>query len=221
MTSYLSRGARYYGAMTLPLYDMAVLRVVVPLAWGCPLSEERALYERCVGARHLDIGVASGYFLDKAAWPVPQPQIALMDLNPKSVRYAAHRLRRFDPEQAIGDARQPFPFGEPFDSIGLFHLIHCIPGGMAEKAAVFDHAARALAPGGVVFGASVTPADRPRNLFARGVLTFSNRLGALNNRDDSHAALKAALEARFADTRVWARGAMTLWEARSPRTASA
>ena len=216
MSESLTYGARYYGALTLPLYDLAVLRTVVPFAWRCPLAVERALYDRCVGARHLDIGVASGYFLDKARWPVERPEITLMDLNPNSARYAAHRLRRHDVRQAVGDARAPFPVDGPFDSVGLFHLIHCIPGTVAKKAQVFDHAADVLAPGGVVFGASVTPVDRPTSLFAKTVLGFSHRLGALNNAGDSHAALKSALEARFRETRVWAEGCMTLWEARSP-----
>lgn len=211
----MKAGARYYTALTLPLYDLAVLRTVVPFAWGCPLSEERALYDRCVGARHLDIGVASGYFLDHAAWP-EAPDITLMDLNPNSTRYAAYRLRRFKVTEVAGDALMPFPVAGEFESIGLFHLIHCIPGSIPGKAGVFDHAARVLAPGGVVFGASVTPTDRPKNLFAKAVLGFSQRVGALNNASDSHADLKEVLNTRFAETRIWARGCMTLWEARSP-----
>lgn len=217
MTQPISAGARYYGALTLPLYDLAVLKTVVQYAWCCPLQVERALYDRCVGARHLDVGVASGYFLDKATWPVERPEITLMDLNPNSTRYAAHRLRRFDVSEVVGDALEPFPVEGRFDSIGLFHLLHCIPGSLSEKSKVLHNSAAVLKPGGVVFGANVTPVDCRPNLFAKAVLGFSHRLGALNNQKDSHADMEAVLHAAFDDVRVERVGCMSLWEARSPR----
>lgn len=217
MTKSIDSGARYYGALTLPLYDLAVLRTVVPFAWRCALSKERALYDACVGTRHLDVGVASGYFLDHANWPVDVPHVTLMDLNPKSTQYAAHRLRRFEITEVVGDALQSFPVSGPFDSIGLFHLLHCIPGSIAEKAQVLDNAASVLAPGGVVFGANVTPVDGPKNLFAQAVLSFSHRLGALNNSRDSHADMVDALTQRFDDVQTERVGCMTLWQARTPK----
>ena len=210
-------GARYYGALTLPLYDAAVLRIAVPFGWGISLGEELAMYDRCAGQRHLDVGVASGYFLDRTIWPVDRPQITLMDLNPNATSYAARRLRRYDVREVVGDALEPFPVDGRFDSIGLFHLLHCMPGEIADKEQVFDHAIDRLAPGGVVFGASVTPLGLNPNPLARLILWGSNRKGALNNLRDSHEALKSALERRFRDARVKLTGLMTTWEARDPR----
>lgn len=217
MTTQISSGARYYGAVTLPLYDLAVLRTVVQYAWRCPLAVEQALYDRCVGARHLDVGVASGYFLDRAVWPVAVPEITLMDLNPNSTRYAAHRLRRYDVSEVVGDALDPFPVDGPFNSVGLFHLLHCIPGSLEEKATVLRNAARVLRPDGVVFGANVTPVDCQPNLFAKAVLGFSHRLGALNNQRDSHADMEKVLGDVFTDIRIERVGCMSLWEARGPK----
>ncbi len=210
-------GARYYGALTLPLYDAAVLNVAVPHAWGVPLSVERGMYDRLVGARHLDIGVATGYFLRKALEDRDEAEITLMDLNENATRYAAEKLQRFDVTEVVGDALEPFPVSGWFDSIAMFHLLHCMPGTVAEKAVAFDHAIAVLAEGGVCFGASVTPAGRTLNLFGRAVLAASNRTGALNNADDDHDALRAEIESRFRDTRIELRGVMTLWEARDPR----
>lgn len=220
MTETISAGARYYGAVTLPLYDFAVLRAVVQYAWRCPLAVEQALYDRCVGARHLDVGVASGYFLDRASWPVPDPDITLMDLNPNSTRYAAHRLRRYSVEEVVGDALEPFPVTGHFDSVGLFHLLHCIPGSLRDKAQVLSNAAQVLAPGGVVFGANVTPVDCRPNLFAKGVLGCSHALGALNNQQDSHEDMQAILRQTFDD--VWTEriGCMSLWTACTPKVSS-
>ena len=213
----MNAGARYYGAITLPLYDLAVLGVAVPLCWGCPVGEVQALYDRNLGAAHLDVGVATGRFLHRAAWAAPDKSLTLMDLNPRAARYAAHRLRRYAPEILTGDARAPFPTQRRFNSIGLTHLLHCIPGDISAKASVFDHAAARLAPGGVVFGASVTPKGARKSPQAALLLAAMNRIGALNNALDSHDALRAALEARFATVRIWRRGLSSLFEARGPR----
>ena len=219
MDRSISAGARYYGALTLPLYDLAVLRTVVQYAWKCPLSTEQALYDRCIGARHLDVGVASGYFLDRAKWPVERPELVLMDLNPNSTRYAAHRLRRYSVSEVVGDALEPFPVEGGFDSVGLFHLLHCIPGNFEEKALIFQHSAAVLNPGGVVFGANVTPVDCAPNMFAKAVLGLSQFFGALNNQRDSHADLKIQLDRYFEDVRIERVGCMSLWAARQPKAA--
>jgi len=172
MSEPIHAGARYYGALTLPLYDAAVLNIAVPYAWGVPLSMGRGMYDRLVGARHLDIGVATGYFLRKALAGRDAAEITLMDLNENATTYAAGKLKRFDVTEVVGDARAPFPVEGQFDSVGMFHLLHCMPGTVAEKAAAFDHAIAVLADGGVCFGASVTPAGRKLNPFGRAVLLF-------------------------------------------------
>ena len=213
----MDAGARYYGALTLPLYDAAVLNLAVPYAWGVPLSVGREMYRRLVGARHLDIGVATGYFLRKALAGRDTAQITLMDLNENATRYAARKLSRFDVTEAVGDALEPFPVTGPFDSIAMFHLLHCMPGTVAEKAVALDHAIAVLAPGGVCFGASVTPAGHSLNPFGRLVLNASNRTGALNNANDDHDALRAEIDSRFRDVKIELHGVMTLWEARGPR----
>lgn len=223
----MSAGARYYGALTLPLYDMAVLQTVVPYAWKCPLETEQKLYNDCVASsrNHLDVGVASGYFLQHAAWnSVDKPALTLMDLNPKATKYAAHRLEKTGQFASIrettGDALEPFPTPEKYDSIGLFHLLHCIPGDLLSKSAVLKHAGNALSQDGVVFGANVTPVDCEPNLFARGVLAFSHSLGALNNQLDSHADMEKVLDTLFDDYRIDRIGCMSLWQARGPKSDS-
>lgn len=218
MAATISAGARYYGAITLPLYDWAVLKTVVQYAWCCPLSLEQDLYNRSVGAKHLDVGVASGYFMHHAKWPVEKPEITLMDLNPNSTKYAANRLGRYTVSEVVGDALQPFPTKDKFDSVGMFHLLHCIPGDLKEKSAVLKNAGQVLAPDGVVFGANVTPVDCQPNLFAKSVLMFSHSLGALNNQRDSHADMEAVLDENFEDYNLQRVGCMSLWEARKPRS---
>jgi hypothetical protein len=186
------------------------------------------MYNQFSGARHLDVGVASGYFLDHTKWPVAKPKITLMDLNPKATRYAADRLRRrrYDISEVVGNALEPFPVveseKEKFDSIGLFHLLHCIPGSLLEKKDVLRHAGNVLEPeNGVVFGANVTPVDVPKtsqNFFATSVLRFSHSMGALNNQQDSHADMEAILDEMFEEYELRRVGYMSLWHARKPKS---
>src|SRR5262245_53778238 len=56
------------------------------------------LRNRPITADHLDVGVRTGYCLDRCRFPDPRPRLALLDLNPNSLRVAAHRLARFQPE---------------------------------------------------------------------------------------------------------------------------
>ena len=225
----LHAGARYYGALTLPLYDWAVLHTVVPHAWNCPLQVEQGLYDNSIRGRkkHLDVGVASGYFLQHAKWPNHQSvELTLMDLNPNSSQYAANRLQKTGHfstiHQIVGDAREPFPIKNTnFDSIGMFHLLHCIPGNLKQKRIVLENAARVLEPDdGVVFGANVTPADCPNddlNTLAKLVLAFSHATGALNNQLDSHADMEEILDETFEEYELQRVGCMSLWKGSKPK----
>jgi hypothetical protein len=81
--------------------------------WRCPTAELRRLHKRNVSARHLDVGVGTGYFLDKARWDVAEPEITLLDLNPNCANFAlpTHRLGRPRPHCS---AREPLPVASSF-----------------------------------------------------------------------------------------------------------
>jgi SAM-dependent methyltransferase len=149
-------GQARYTAGFLRVYDTVVLRVNGRLAWRCPPRRLVRLYDEHVSARHLDIGVGTGYLLDKCRYPTQSPDITLMDLNPAPLQVAAKRLHRYRPKTHQANALEPF--GLPpatFESVGLNWLLHCLPGNIAAKSVVFDHAITVLAPGGVVFGSTV------------------------------------------------------------------
>ena len=78
------------------------------------------LYDEHVSARHLDIGVGTGYLLDKCNYPTQSPEITLMDLNPAPLQVAAKRLHRYRPKTHQANALEPFglPAGT-FESVGL------------------------------------------------------------------------------------------------------
>ena len=94
-------GQAVYTPRTLAAYDAFVLGFSNRVLWRCPTARLEALYARNVSARHIDIGVGTGYFLDKAAWPVPRPQITLVDLNRHSLEVAGQRIRRYAPRSIV------------------------------------------------------------------------------------------------------------------------
>ncbi|MEU5030531.1 class I SAM-dependent methyltransferase [Streptomyces milbemycinicus] len=91
-----------------------------------------------LGARHLEIGAGTGYFPDKARFPVARPEITLLDLNPKTLEYADRRLARLHPRTIQANALDQLSSwrwvaADSFDSVALNLLLHCIPGSIAER----------------------------------------------------------------------------------------
>jgi SAM-dependent methyltransferase len=212
-----------YSPLVLRMYDWFVLGFSNRLIWRCPSSELRRLYDRNVSSRHLDIGVGTGYFLDKAAWPVAKPAITLVDLNANSLAFAADRIKRYAPRIVRANALEPLPrdaiaiggvesFGG-FASCGLCYLLHCLPGTIPEKAVVFDHIRPLLAPGARVFGATILQGSAPRSRAAQAVMNTYNKKGIFSNAADRLEDLHAALAARFARVNVTMKGAVALFEA--------
>jgi hypothetical protein len=211
----IEAGQAVYSPLVLKVYDWFVLGFSNRLLWRCPSAHLRALYDRNVSARHIDIGVGTGYFLDKAKWPVPDPAITLVDLNPNSLAAAAKRIARHAPRTVAANALAPLPPLGPFESAGLCYLLHCLPGAIEEKAVVFDRLRPALAPGARVFGATILQGDAPRSWAARRLINLYNKKGIFSNARDTRQALDAALKQRFTDVRIEMHGAVALFEARA------
>ena len=206
-------GQAVYTPLTLRLYDLIVLGLSNRLLWRCPTAELRRLYDRNVSDAHLDVGVGTGYFLDKAAWPVAAPAVTLVDLNPNSLSAASRRIARYDPRCVAADILEPLPTIGRFGSVGLCYLLHCLPGQMADKAAVFDHVLPLLSPGARVFGATIVQGDTRRSRAAQALMNAYNKRGIFSNAGDTARDLTAVLEARFSPVAVWTIGTVALFEA--------
>ena len=205
-------GQAVYSPFVLTLYDLGVLGLSCRWLWRCPASTLLAHYQQHISDNHLDVGVGSGYFLDKARFPSPSPRVALMDLNPNSLDYCAQRISRYQPETLQRNVLEPIDYqGGKFDSLGMNLLLHCLPGTMVEKARAFDHLLPLLTPGARVFGATILQGDVPRNVAARGLMKVYNRKGIFSNQNDSLASLKQALESRLDQVEVQVEGCMALF----------
>lgn len=214
-------GQAVYSRWTLRLYDFYVLGLSCRLAWRCPASALLAHYEEHVSAHHLDVGVGSGYFLDRCRFPVPRPDVMLLDLNEASLAFAARRIARHAPRACRADVLEPLPLMERFDSIGLGFLLHCLPGDMTYKARALAHLAAVLSPEGVLFGSTILAADVRHNRLGATLVDIYNRKGIFSNRGDSAAGLGAALDASFAEVSMTVQGAVALFSARRPRASGA
>jgi SAM-dependent methyltransferase len=187
----------------LAWYDWLVLGVSNRFIWRCPTPRLLELYDAHVTANHLEIGVGTGYFLDRCRFPSPPRRLVLADLNEHCLALTRQRVARYAPETLQHDVFAPLPDGVGrFDSIGLNYVLHCLPGDLAAKAVVFDHLHAALNPGGVLFGSTLL-AEGVRNSFAaRRLMAFYNRKAIFSNLRDRLSDLEPALAARFADVQI-------------------
>ena len=210
----LTPGAAPYTPRVLKLYDALVLGLSNRFIWKCPTPAILELYQRHVSARHMDVGVGTGYFLDRCTFPSPEPRIALVDLSPDSLEYTARRIARYQPTTHRLNVLEPFQVeGGPFESVSLTYLLHCLPGDLASKSVFFDHLRPNLAPGAVVFGATILGAGVPHNFAARAVMRGYNKQGIFGNTHDTLDALRAALEKRFSRHTIEIRGVVALFTA--------
>jgi hypothetical protein len=211
-------GQAIYAPGTLALYDLVVLRLSNPLIWRCPTRRILSLYDQNATDSHLDVGVGTGWYLDRCRFPVPQPRIGLLDLNPDSLAAASHRIARYRPQTFRADVLEPVSLPvTPFRSISLTYLLHCLPGDMARKAAVFDHLAPLLWSGGVMFGATLLSEGVERSGPAKALMRVYNRKGIFSNEADSLGGLRRILERRFRQVELDVVGCAALFVARDLR----
>jgi SAM-dependent methyltransferase len=208
-------GQAVYTPRTLDLYDLVVLGLSNALIWKCPTRRLLDLYDRHIASNHLDVGVGTGWFLDRCRFPQHKPQITLLDLNPTCLARASARIRRYSPRAVQANVLEPFDLDTgPFGSIGLNYLLHCLPGDLAKKAVVLDHLKPFLAPGGVVFGSTLLSEGVKRSWAAQALMRFYNSKGIFSNERDGVEPLRRELSARFEDVRIEVVGCAALFAAR-------
>ncbi|MCE7002315.1 class I SAM-dependent methyltransferase [Kibdelosporangium philippinense] len=213
MTETLRGDADMYTRPVLAIYDPIALGMVCPIAWKCSRGTMLKFYQSNIGARHLDIGPGTGYFLDKVTYPVTHPKIVIADLNETVLDTVAKRIARFRPESLVRDALQPLELGNrSFTTAALLNVIHCLPGTMEQKAAVFDHVLPYVEPGGRIFGSTVLGKGVKRSKFGEWLFTSYNKAGSFRNTEDSMDLLEAELAKRFDSYRTHTVGSMGFFE---------
>lgn len=216
-------GAGVYSPFILSIYDLLVGWFENNFVWRCPSDEILAFYNRHISGNHLEVGVGTGYFLDKCRFPVASPHIALLDLNPNSLRFTARRIRRYGPATYLANVLEPIPHSLPlFDTIGMNFLLHCLPGTLATKGnLVFKHLKPFLKPDGVLFGSTILGQGVEFGLLGKFFMKVYNSYlipGArvLYNLDDRLEDLESALAEHFGQHAVYKRGTVAFFTASHP-----
>jgi len=208
----VTAGYAVYTRVTLPLYDLWVHGLSNPWVWKCPTSELLAMYDRHLSSNHLDVGVGTGFFLDRTTLPKEQSRLALMDANPRCLARAGRRLVRYRPELIRHNVLQPIAWdGPPFDSIAVNYLLHCLPGPMPRKCKALDHLLPLLRPGGVLFGATILGCGAACGPVARHLMKLYQRRGIFGNGADDAASLDESLHGRLTAVDLVVRGCVAMF----------
>jgi SAM-dependent methyltransferase len=212
----VAAGQAVYTKTVLRAYDFFVLGLSNRLLWKCPTPRLLAHYNRHVTGNHLDVGVGTGYFLDRCRFPSPAPRLALVDLNANSLEYASRRLARYRPRAYLRNVFEPLGLDAPrFDSVALNYLLHCVPGPIRAKAVIFDRLRPLMNPGAVLFGATLLPDGVPLGPLGRRLMALYNAKGIFSNRADTVDGLERALGRRFSDVSIHLVGCAALFSARA------
>jgi ubiquinone/menaquinone biosynthesis C-methylase UbiE len=214
--SAAAAGAAIYNQPVLSVYDLYVLMFSNTFVWKCPSRLILDFYNENISGKHLDVGVGTGYFLDKCTFPIPDPVIVLSDLNLNSLRTTSKRLQRYNPTTHIANVLEPLHM-EPagFDSIAINYLLHCLPGNLLDKGIVF----RNLKPllnhrGGVIFGTTILGKGVPQNYLAKTLMRIYNSKRIFGNLDDQIIDLDNVLQENFRDYTLRVTGCVAFFAGR-------
>jgi SAM-dependent methyltransferase len=213
------RGQSDYSRALLRLYDPLVLGPIARYVWRFPTEEHVRLYRQHTRPNHLDVGPGTGYFLEHAGLP-DGSKVTVLDPNANVLRHVTSRLRDLDVTAVQADVLKPLPMPGPFDSAALSLVLHCLPGPMERKAVAIANVARVMAPGGVLFGATVLGRSGRHTRLGRAFLWAFNKRGAFGNLDDTEAGLREILERSFRQVKVDTVAGTAIFVASDPKSAS-
>ena len=203
-----------YTPFMLSFYDRLVHGLSNRFAWRCPTERIIRLYRDNLSSRHLEAGVGTGFFIDRAN-PAGFEELTLLDINRHCLARSAQRLARYHPLLCETNLLAPIASElEPADSIGLTYVLHCLPGSVAEKLKAIDHLQPVMSKGTVLFGATILGRGIEPNAVARSLLRLYNAKGVFNNLDDDLPALTDGLKARFGNVEIETIGCVALFRAR-------
>jgi SAM-dependent methyltransferase len=185
------------------------------LIWRCPSARVLELYRKHLSGNHLEVGVGTGYFLDRSDFPTGRPRVALLDLNANCLDRTARRIARYAPEVYQANVLAPITIeARRFDSVCLNYVLHCLPGALPGKGIVFEHLKAMLNPGGVLFGSTVLRRGVHGNVPADMFMQFLNARRLFCNEHDELDGLVHTLEQHLTDVRIEVVGCVALFSGR-------
>ena len=214
-------GVRIYSPVLLSVYDFLIMKVLTPYVWRCPARHYTDLYRDLMSRNHADIGVGTGYCLDRCGYEPGEVRIGLFDLQKNCLAYTARRIARFEPETYQCDALRPIrSAADRFDSIALGGILHCIPGDLADKGVVFDSIQPLMHARTKVFGYTILNQGIAKTLLSRATYFILQKLKVINGLNDSASQLTRELKKRFRNFDVRVIGCVAIFTAHSPLQAA-
>ncbi|TQN64781.1 Methyltransferase ctvB [Colletotrichum shisoi] len=222
-------GAVYSPSFLTLFYDKYVLGFNMKYIWKCSTNDVLLpFFAENFSRNHLDCGVATGWF-PAAALARPfradsKQRLTLLDLTANPLRAAKARVlavaTNTDVRCVEADVTEPPPkqlLGERFDSISMFNLFHCMPGGRAKLRALGMYK-ELLSDDGVLSGCTVLGPNDSTGWLTRLQLRWYNKWwGIFHNWDDEKDHVKDALDHEFEEVETWVIGQLMLFRARKPR----
>lgn len=209
------KGAQIYTPLSLKIYDWWVLNISNTYAWQCrtrPILLDH--FQKFMGENHMDIGVGTGFYLAHVS---KKPHnVTLLDLNPNSLKSASERIApQYTVRSIQHDVFIPLPadLNNSFNSVSMFYLLHCLPGGMNSKESVISNAASALKANGTLYGATILGSGVTHNKFGSKLMSIYNKKGIFNNWQDSADGLLAILDDHFREVDVKICGTVAIFSA--------
>lgn len=209
-------GAAVYNSRSLLIYDFFILGFSNTFVWQCPTNKILKFYNQHITNSHLDIGVGTGYFLDKCTFPSGEPgMIALLDIKSDCLAFTSKRIQRYQPKTYIGNVLESLKLDSlKFQSVALNYLFHCLPGSMTMKGIVFQHLKPYLHDDAVVFGTTILGQGVPHNLLGRALMNYYNTTGIFSNHEDNIETLESILKEHFKEVSVNIIGCVAFFEGR-------
>ena len=210
----VAAGQAVYSKRVLSIYDFWVLGFSNAFLWRCPTKLLRAEFKEHVSSNHLDVGVATGYYLDKCLSDT-NLRLALLDLNLNCLQATVARISRFRPEVYQANILEPLCLRcDKFDSVSMNYLLHCLPGSIEEKSLIFKHLIPHLNDNSTVFGSTILGDGVMLGSLARKLMTVYNKKGIFDNRKDSLSELSSSLHRHFDEVEVNVVGCVAVFKAK-------
>lgn len=213
VTKEAAAGAAIYSKFLLALYDIEVLMFEMPVIFKCPLRKVMSLYNENISHSHLDVGVGTGYFLDKCKISAENPNIHLMDLNLNSLEKTSERIKRYNPVAHQWNVLEPVTIDlSGFNSISASNFLHCLPGTMLDKEIVFKNLVPYLHDGGVFFGSTVLGKGIDAGLLYKKMNSIYNKSAIFCNLNDNMSDLETILDRNFRTYSIQLVGSIALFK---------
>lgn len=205
-------GHQIYSQRTLPFYDLVVHGISNRWFWNCPTERLQRWFDQHVTENHLDVGVGTGFFLDRSKRQDAWRRIGLLDANPACLNAAANRISRHQPEVIQADLSESFhDRAAPFQSVSLMYVLHCLPGELDFRRSVLQHCSQALLPGGCLFGATILGIPQPNGWLGKRVMAAYNRKGVFGNANDTIDSLQQVLSGEFDEVVIEQLGSVAMF----------